>query len=147
MSHLTNTSSVQERLLDMVGDGAIIVDRAGTIIWANLATRELLGVVDEVRGTSLSAWFAAGPSLDRLLAERGSRNGRPNSMVVSAKNNGAELLVSIHPRSEHGGFSVVVRPLKNAVSSFDRAISFATRDAVTQLLNRDAFHERLARAI
>jgi diguanylate cyclase (GGDEF)-like protein len=41
----------------------------------------------------------------------------------------------------------VLRPLKTAISSFDRAISFATRDAVTQLLNRDAFHERLAKAI
>jgi len=147
MGYQGNKLSVQDGLLDMVADGAMVLDRDGVVIWSNPATRELLGTTDDICGTPLGAWFNVRAALDRLFAERGSCNGRPNSVVATTKNGGTELLVSTHPRSESGERSVVMRPLKNAISSFDRAISFATRDAVTQLLNRDAFHERLARAI
>jgi len=142
-----NTPSGPEHVFDMVSDGIVILDDDGSIVWANCAVYGILGTADGVRGTSLRGWFRDPAPLDRILEGRGSQIGRQRSAVAVSAASGCDILLLAHPRSDDGEFSIVLRPLKSAVSSFDRAISFATRDAVTQLLNRDAFHERLAKAI
>ncbi|HEY1722847.1 MAG TPA: GGDEF domain-containing protein [Magnetospirillaceae bacterium] len=136
-----------ERLLDMIKDGAMVLDRAGTIIWANRAIRDLLGATDALRGCRLGDLLMASVPTETLLADRSAPSGRSKWLVATAIRSGTELLVSTQYRPQTEEFTVVARPFTSAVSNFDRVISFATRDDVTQLMNRDAFEERLSAAI
>ncbi len=136
-----------ERLLDMIKDGAMVLDRTGTIIWANRAVRELLGATDALRGCRLGDLLVASVPTETLLADRSLPGGRAKWLVATAIRSGTELLISTQFRAQTEEFTVVARPFISAVSNFDRVISFATRDDVTQLMNRDAFEERLSAAI
>lgn len=136
-----------ERLLEMIKDGAMVLDRTGTIIWANRAIRDLLGATDALRGCRLGDLLVASVPTETLLADRSLPGGRAKWMVATAVRSGTELLVSTQFRPQTEEFTVVARPFTSAVSNFDRVISFATRDDVTQLMNRDAFEERLSTAI
>lgn len=136
-----------ERLLELVNDGALIVDQLGIVQWTNRAAFDLIGGTCELRGTSLDEWFAEDAKVGDLLKPHASRDGRPKWVVATAKNSTNELLLSVHPRADFCEFAVVMRPFHAAVMGFDRIISFATRDAVTELANRDAFQERLASAV
>jgi diguanylate cyclase len=147
MRKTTISSETGEYLLELVNDGAIVLDRAGMIVWANQAARDLVGATDSLRGIRLRDLFIADGPLERLLADQGTVLSQQKWVVATAQRNGAELLIAPHARPGSDELSFVVRPFSAAVSSFDRAISFATRDDVTQLPNRDAFHERLAAAI
>jgi diguanylate cyclase (GGDEF)-like protein len=135
-----------ERLLDMVNDGAMVLDREGCVLWANRAIRELLGVSDALRGCRITDLLRLSVPVETLLSQRSDEN-RAKWLVANAARSGAELLISAHYRPQTAEFTVVARLFSSAVSNFDRVISFATRDDVTQLLNRDAFEERLAAAI
>lgn len=139
--------TAHERLLELVNDGALVVDEVGTIRWANRAALDLIGATGELRHTPLEEWFTAEAKINELLKPYASREGRPKWVVATTKCSGSELLLSVHPRTDSGEFAVVMRPFHAAVMGFDKIISFATRDAVTQLANRDAFQERLASAI
>ena len=136
-----------ERLLDMIKDGAMVLDRSGTIMWANRAIRDLLGATDALRGCRLGDLMIASVPTETLLADRMLPSGRAKWLVATAIRSGNELLVSTQYRPQTEEYTVVARPFASAVSNFDRVISFATRDDVTQLLNRDAFEERLSAAI
>ena len=147
MGHATTIATAHERLLELVNDGALIVDAAGTIRWTNRAALDLIGVTGELRDSPLGEWFAADAKIGDLLKPHASREGRPKWVVATTKCSGTELLLSVHPRTDSGEFALVIRPFHAAVMGFDKIISFATRDAVTQLANRDAFQERLASAV
>src|SRR5262249_40861768 len=137
------SSELGNKLLDTVADGALICDLDGTVLWANRAVQDVLGLAEDVGGTPLARWFNDPKSIEALFDQSGSHGSRAQSAVVSAAATGSDTLVSMHPDSEAGVALVVLRAFQSAVSSFDRAISFATRDPVTRFLNRDAFQERL----
>ena len=147
MTTQAKPSTAQEVLLEMVADGALVLDHEGTVVWANRAVNDILGTVEDVRGSRLESWLSSSVPIASLLVEPPVKTDRPRALVVSSNANGSEILLSVHSQSRDGEFTVVMRPFQGAVSNFDRAISFATRDAVTQLLNRDAFLERLAKAM
>lgn len=147
MTTATIQAGLHEHLLDAVSDGALICDADGVALWANRAVGEVLGVVEQIRHTPLSRWFNEAKKIEELLAEAAKGGGKSRSAVTVAAGSGSDILVTVHAAPKPGLVLVVLRPFQSAVASFDRAISFATRDPVTRLLNRDAFQEMLAAAM
>ncbi len=143
--------SAQERLLQQIDEGALILDASGTIVWANRAAGELFGEGNDLSGNRLGNWLCDPHAVEELvstcaLARNAPAGLRSRTVVAAAKRTGLDLLFSVGSCQAGEPCTLVVKPFHEAISSFDRTISFATRDGVTQLLNREAFEETLAGA-
>jgi len=147
MNAVSTIPSLHERLLQHVGDGAAIVDASGVIRWSNRAFDDLVGVSSEAPNVSLSKWLVNPTAVEALLAEYDGAKDRPRSAVAKAISTETDLLFLAYPGLPGESCMLIVRPFQDAVSSFDRTISFATRDGVTQLLNREAFEEILSTSV
>jgi diguanylate cyclase (GGDEF)-like protein len=137
----------RDGLLEIVGEGALVLDYAGTITWANGASRTALGTTQDLRGTDLRRHLKDTASIENLLRECRSGTFKSHSLAVTTFEDGTELLATVRPSREAESILLSLKPLRDAVSSFDWAIRFATRDPITHLLNRDAFRDRLGTAV
>ena len=135
-----------EKLLQHMDDGAVILDRDGRVVWANRAASDLVGVATGLRGEKLTHWVSDHARLDELIASSETPGAKPQSIVVSAVNKIGQILVQAPARSADEPCTLIFKHFASAVSSFDRAITFATHDSVTGLLNREAFHDALSTA-
>ena len=147
MDKYLGSFGAREALLELMSDGALVVDAGGKILSANRAAKDVLEASDGIQGTALGAWFAGSAPVEQLLAGRRAIGGKPRWLVVTNVKTGADVLIAANPQFETGEYAVLIKPFGSAVASLDRIVTFATRDPVTQLLNREAFQEELAAGI
>jgi diguanylate cyclase (GGDEF)-like protein len=135
---------VFRRLLDLVDDAAIVLDKHGTVVWANRAVNDVLGIASNARGIRLEECFRDESTVADILAAPPAGHARARSLVARAIGSGAEVAMSADTCAETGQTILVARRTHEPLSNFDQAIRFATWDPTTRLLNRDAFQDRLS---
>ncbi len=101
----------------MIKDGAMVLDRTGTIIWANRAIRDLLGATDALRGCRLGDLLVASVPTETLLADRrpSRRTGQMDGGDSRAQRHriaGFDPIPPANRRIHRGGASVYERCLQ-----------------------------------
>jgi diguanylate cyclase (GGDEF)-like protein len=127
-----------DRVLDTMGDAVVMVDREGTIRYANRATRSLLLLDGDPVETpardllpeSLLSPEVLGKNLDESVSLRG------NSVLR------ASVSVRAMP-SIVGGRIIVLRDSEERIRYQEQLAHLAFHDALTGLGNREAFFEKL----
>ncbi|MEM7543755.1 MAG: PAS domain-containing protein [Pseudomonadota bacterium] len=158
---LTDEKEKAQITLTSIGEGVITTDSVGRIDFLNPAAEELLGVaIHEIRYVSSDYLFSlfdeeTGEALPDPIAQcaREKRTLRSDSPKRLLGRHGEELAIeySVSPiRLESNRVSGIVFVFKDVTEQrrMAREISYqATHDALTDLVNRRAFEERLERLI
>jgi diguanylate cyclase (GGDEF)-like protein len=139
------------QLLDLVSDGAALVTKRGEIRWINRAGRDCLAIASPYRPHRLPDFFTQPERIELLLAanndaaKSAAASSKPQLALATVSASGTDVMVTIHALDDARSELVAIfRPLHAALTGFDRTISFATRDPVTQLINYDTYQEAVA---